>query len=107
MVVELVSVVLAEVVADAGLVSLPVVEVEVDDAVAAVLGVQGVIIHARGMDVLSEVGVGVVLADGLVDVVLYIGVDVYGDADVDVGKAVANVAGISGVTESRGGDGIL
>ena len=75
LVVELVSVVLAEVVADAGLVSLPVVEVEVDDAVAAVLGVQGVVIHARGMDVLSEVGVGVVLADGLVDVVLYIGVD--------------------------------
>ena len=68
---------------------------------------EGVVVHARGVDVLTEIGVGVVLADGLVDVALHVGMDVYGDADVDVGESVADVAGVGGVAEAWGGDGIL
>ena len=104
---ELVGVVLAEAVADGGLVGQPVVEVEVDDGVAAVLRVEGVVIHARGVDVLSEEGEGVVFADGFVDVLLNVGMDMDRNVEVDISEAVANVAGVGGVAEARRGDGVL
>ena len=107
LVVELVGIVLAETVADVGLVDLPVVEVEVEDTVATILGVQGVVVNARCVDVLTEIGVGVVLADGLVDVMFYVGVHMYGDTDIDVGETVGDMAGIGGVAESWGGNGVL
>ena len=104
---EGVGVVLAEAVADSGLVGLPVVEVEVNDAVATVLGVQGVVVHVGSVDVLPEEGVGVVFADGLVDVPLDVGMDMQRDAEVDVGEAVADEAVVGGVAELGRGHRVL
>ena len=98
--VEVVLLALAEAVRDGCLVGQPVVEVEVDDGVAAKLCMERVVVDTRGVDVLTKVGIGVVVADGLVDVMLDVGMDVEGHADVDVGEAVADVAGVGGVAES-------
>ena len=65
------------------------------------------VVNARRMDVLAEVGVGVVVTNGLVDVVLDVGMHMQGDADIDVGEAVADVAGVGGVAESGRGYGVL
>ena len=80
---------------------------KVHDAVAAKLGMQGVVIHAWRMHVLAEEGIGVVFTDGLVDVFLHVGVNMERDADIDVGETVAHMTGVSGVTEAWCGNGML
>lgn len=104
---EMVLVVLAEMIGGGSLVGLPVVQVKVHDAVAAKLGMQGVVIHARRMHVLAKEGIGVVFTDGLVDVFLHVGVNMERDADVDVGETIVHMTCVSGVTEAWCGNGML
>ena len=78
-----------------------------DGAVATILGLDGVVIHARDVHLCAKEIVGEVLADGLVDVGFRVGMHHDGHADILGGDAIADGTCVGGCADGRCGHGIL
>ena len=82
-------------------------EVEVQDDVAAVHVGKGVVIYAFRVEVLPIIIIGVVFADGLINVVFHMGTHKDGHTDFLCRHAVADAAVEGGAPDGRRGHGIL
>ncbi len=99
---------LANVLGDGGLiVDGPIIEMEVDGFVTAILGLLMVLVCVGGADVGAVEVVGAVGTDGLIEVLLFNGMYLKGDINVDVGKAITDEASVSGCASCGSGNRVL
>ena len=71
------------------------------DAVAALCGLQGVVIYAFGGQGLTIEVVCAILANGVIDVFLLVGIYGDGDADFLCGESIVDDAGVGGRSDRR------
>ena len=93
---KVVRIALAEMACDRRFVDVPIVEVQVYYTVTSVLCLYSVFVNTWGLQDFAKEGVGVVFANGVIDVGLHGGMNNDGNRDILAGDAVADGTSVCG-----------